>query len=139
MDELQFKNKLAEALREPSVPPDLVEKTVARVRTLEKGLAAERRLRDGQIPPGEERVSLLADSVLGRLARSGGLPLGADTEAVKGRLLHDRSFLGLTAKDPKAVLDVWDNEKLGSEILHEKSTTPAKTMTKPHGPSMGHR
>ena len=137
MDELQFKNKLTEALHEPPVPPDLVEKTVARVHTLEKGLAAERRLRDGQAPPGEERVSLLADSVLGRLARSGSLPLGADTAALKGQLLHNGNFLGLAQQDPKAVLAGWDRGGLTGDMLREKPPAPAKTVPKPRGPSFG--
>ena len=137
MDELQFKNKLAEALREPPAPPDLVEKTVARVRTLEKGLAAERRLRGGQAPPGEERASLLADSVLGRLARSGSLPLGADTAALKGQLLRNRNFLGLAQQDPKAVLAGWDRGGLTGDMLREKPPAPAKTVPKPRGPSFG--
>ena len=137
MNELQFKNKLAEALREPPAPPDLVEKTVARVRTLEKGLAAERRLRDGQAPPAEERMLLLADSILGRLARSGNLPLGADTQALKSQLLNNQQFQGLASKDPKAVLDVWDSGKLSGDILREKPPVPAKTVPKPRGPSLG--
>ena len=135
MDEKEFKNRLAEAMQEPSVPPDLVENTVKRVKTLEAGLMAERRLRNGRVPP-EERGPLLADSVLGRLARSGTLPLGADTGKLKNQLLHNERFRQLSQREPKAVLDALDNGKLAKRMFQKKAAAPAKTAPKKSGPSL---
>ena len=139
MDELQFKEKLAEALHEPAVPPELVENTVARVRTMELGLKAEHHLRDDQALTAEERVTMLADCVLGRLARSGRLPLGADTKAMKAELMHNRRFLGLAEQDPKVILAGLDNGKLSGEVLYEKSSVQEKNIPKHHSPAKGHR
>lgn len=132
MDEMEFKSRLAEALGEPAVPTALVENTVARVKTMERGAAAERRLRQAHAPPGE-RVSLLADSVLGRLARSGTLPLGADTGALKGQLLRNERFQKLSQQDARIVLSGWDKGKLSGDMLRE-SSPPAPKL---HRPSLG--
>lgn len=134
MDEMEFRNRLVEALEEPAVPTALVENTVARVKTVERGMAAERRLKGGYAPPGEQ-VSLLADSIIGRLARSGTLPLGADTRALKQQLLRSDRFQKLSGQDPKVILTGWDNGKLSGDMLHQPP--PAKTATKPRGPSLG--
>ena len=44
MDELNVKNQIAEALREPEVPRNLVERTVVRARAITAGRAAEQQL-----------------------------------------------------------------------------------------------
>lgn len=136
MNEQQIKEKLNAALHEPSPPTSLVENTVARVRTLERGLAAERRLRDGQAPPEEQRVSLLADSVMGRLARSGTIPLGADVEALKGQIMANKRFTEIARRDPGAFLAAWDSGKSLGELLRGKESTVKKTPQN-RGPTVG--
>lgn len=127
MDEMKFKSRLTEALGEPAVPSALVEKTVAWVKIMEKGAAAENRLREGQTPSAEEKASLLADSILGRLARSGAIPPEANAGALKERLMHNEKFQSLSRQDPKNILAGLSSGKLSGEILQEKSPAPAKT------------
>ena len=92
MKEVEFKEKLAVAMAEPPAPKKLVEQTVARVQVMLRGRQAEERLTKGGELSQQERLDLLADGLLGRLAQDGTLPLGANSAEMKNQLLQNDAF-----------------------------------------------
>lgn len=103
MNEMEFKEKLTAAMAEPAAPPKLVDDTVARVQTLLQGREAEKRLAGDGALSAQEKADLAADGVLGRLAESGRLPLGADPQALKQQLLQKERFGELTQQSPRSI------------------------------------
>lgn len=136
MNNTGFKEKLKTALAEPPAPEKLVEDTVSRVRTMMCGKKAELQLREsGDKMPWEERAGLIADSVLGRLALSGTLPLGADTAALHSQLMDAPRFQKLADRSVGSVLSGIENGSLMAELTHT-AVQPAQTP-KPAGPVLG--
>ena len=105
MNEDVLKKKLTAAMAEPPPPAKLVEDTVARVKMIQAGRAAEKRLKEeaGSLP-ASERAALASDGVLGWLAGKGILPLGSDAGKMKAQLLEDPHFRKLSEKDPLRVM-----------------------------------
>ena len=102
MDDLTIRNKLEEALREPSAPPGLVERTVARAELLTRGREAERELAGGA---GEERRELLAaQALLGRVMLTNRPPEGKSAQELTGELLQSERFRAAVAGRPAAEL-----------------------------------
>ena len=116
MNEMEFKNKLSEAMAEPAVPPKLVEDTVARARTIVQGRREEERLCSGKDLSAENRAGLLADGILGRLAVDGALPLGADTAELKSQLLGSDAFGKMKEMPPDRMLAGLKNGSLITQL-----------------------
>ena len=96
MDELNVKNQIAEALREPEVPRNLVERTVVRARAITAGRAAEQQLAaQGDALPAREAAALTAKSVVGRLMLTAQPPDGVDEAAMTAGLMESEKFRGL--------------------------------------------
>ena len=127
MNEMEFKEKLSAAMAEPAVPPKLVDNTVKRVQTLLQGREAEKRLASDGALSAKEKTDLAADGVLGRLAGSGKLPLGADTAALKQQLLQNERFGQLTRQTPRSIAGGLEN----GELLKSMTQKPAKSAPTP--------
>ena len=128
---MEFKEKLSAAMAEPSPPQKLVEDTVHRVQTLLRGREAEKRLSlRGEITP-QEKLSLAADGVLGRLAESGTLPLGADTAELKQQLLHDERFAGLAQRTGSSIVGSLEGGTWVKEMTRETIQPVARTKKDP--------
>ena len=98
MDELNLKNKIADALQAPEVPENLLERTVVRARAITAGRAAERQLAErGAALPADEAAGLTAQSVVGRLMLTVQPPDGTDEAAMAAQLLENEKFRSLTA------------------------------------------
>ena len=98
MDELNLKNKIADALQAPEVPENLLERTVVRTRAITAGRAAERQLAErGDALPADEAAGLTAQSVVGRLMLTVQPPDGVDEAAMTAQLLENEKFRSLAA------------------------------------------
>ena len=123
MSEMEFKEKLSTAMAEPAVPPKLVDDTVKRVQTLLKGREAEKRLAAEETLSAKEKTSLAADGILGQLAGSGKLPLGADTVALKQQLLQNERFAQLMRQSPRSIAGGLES----GELMKSMTQKPVKT------------
>ena len=131
---MEFKEKLAAAVAEPSPPQKLVDDTVARVKTLLRGREAEKSLAGEQEPAAAEKASLAADGVLGRLAGSGTLPLGVDTEKLKQQLLQNERFQNLVQRRGNSIADGLKDGTLLRDMTREIAKPAAKVKK---GPVLG--
>ena len=131
---MDFKEKLAAAVAEPSPPQKLVDDTVARVQTLLRGREAEKRLTGDRELTASEKASLAADGILGRLAGSGTLPLGANTAKLKQQLLKNERFQDLAQRRGAAVVDELKDGTLLKKKTGEMKKPAAKTKK---GPALG--
>ena len=134
MDEMEFKEKLTAAMVEPAAPPKLVDDTVARVQTLLQGREAKKRLASGDTLSAKEKADLAADGVLGRLAESGRLPLGADTAALKQQLLQNERFGKISQQSGRSIAGGLENGELIKKIA-QKPAKPASSVKRP--PTLG--
>ena len=136
MNDIGFKEKLNAALAEPPAPKKLVEDTVSRVQTMLRGKKAELQLREGgDAIPWEERSGLIADGIMGRLALSGTLPLGADTAALRQQLMDAPQFRKLEGRSNASVLGSFENGSLMEELTH--GTAQNHQVPKHTGPVLG--
>lgn len=88
----QIKIKIEKALNEPSVPEELVTRTIRRCQLVTAGRKAEETLETkGDAVTDEERRTLAADSILGRLASQNDVPEALNTQ----RLIRDDRFCRL--------------------------------------------
>ena len=131
MDDRTWKERLTAAMAEPKAPPKLVDDTVARVQTLYKGQEAEKRLRQEKTLSEKDRAELAADGVLGRLARSGTLPLGADTAALKRQLLTNERFTQLSRQPGRSIVGGLENGELMKSMVQPSAKPPAKAIQPP--------
>lgn len=90
MDDKQIREKLGEALKAPSPPQELVERTVERAKAITAGREAEKKLslQEG----GRADPHLAAQSVVGRLMMVRQPPNGASAEAMASQLEQNPDF-----------------------------------------------
>ena len=97
------RSRIRAAVREPTVPPELVERTVVRGMAIQLGRRAEEQMVSAPVE-GETKLRLAAQSVLGRLMFSTKAPVGVGYERMVDALLRDERFRSAANKPPGELL-----------------------------------
>lgn len=104
MADKTIKNRIMDAMQEPSAPEELVRRTIVRAQLLRAGRNAEEKLaQTGKMLPHEEREQLAAQSLLGRLMLSSLPPEGVSAEKLTAEL-HSREDIRAALSKPTDVL-----------------------------------
>lgn len=126
MTEEQIKQKISSALNEPSVPQQLVERTVQRGKAIASGREAEAELTSGKSFSRDELVSCAAKGVVGRVMLNREMPNGVTAEMMAQQLGASEAFEKSVAATPADVLS-----DIRSGNLIKKTAEPAGRQKAP--------
>lgn len=122
----RIKRELEQALKEPSVPEELVTRTIRRCQLETAGRRAEEMLAaKGNSIPVQQRRELAADSILGRLAVQNDVPAALNTQ----RLVQDERFCRLADRPAEQLLQGLQKGTIFKEIRSAAKQTPARQQT----------
>ena len=134
MDDMTIKNRINDAMRRPSVPESLMERTVELARAVGAGREAERKLaQSGETLPRDEKEQLVAQGLVGRLMRNHLPPEGVSAEKLTEELRGREDFRKAIEKPTDVLLGELKNGRLilslaAAERAGAKKTMPEKTM-----------
>lgn len=122
-----IREKLTEALDEPSVPPALVEQNVVRASAITAGRDAEKQLEAMAGHAGDgNTVDLAAKCLIGRLMMTKKPPMGVTVPQMTDQLKSKSSFIRLVSGEPGEVLhEIRSGELLQKLAGNIRAAAPA--------------
>lgn len=96
--------RIGAALEEPSVSPAFVNRMIARVNAITRGREAEAKLLSHGFASEEEKISLAAESVVGRLMLTGKPPANVPVSELAGELSRYESFRAAASVPPEKIV-----------------------------------
>ena len=137
MDNVTIKNRIADAMQEPSAPEELVRRTVVRAQALRAGRNAEEKLaRAGKTLLHEEKEQLAAQSLLGRLMLSSLPPEGVSAEKLTAALRGREDVREAHSKPADVLLSELESGKL---IRSLAAKGRARAEKKPEEKTLGEK
>ena len=132
-----IKNRITDAMQEPSAPEELVRRTIVRAQALVAGRDAEEKLaRTGKTLSHEEKEQLAAQSLLGRLMLSSLPPEGVSAEKLTAELRGREDIREALSKPTDELLSELKNGKLIRSLAAKGRTRAGK---KPEGKALGEK